>query len=116
MRLHKCRKVENYLLGKKLMDERRIWCYAQMKACVSSQNVYGLALVCVKGGELLIYNSEYNSTELELFYSCNLGDLQNFKADKKLLVVRIFFMIGEDSFRLDIDDWKRFSSVFEGEL
>ena len=87
-----------------------------MKACVSSRNVYGLALVCVKGGGLLIYNTEYNSTELELFYSCNLSDMQSISIEKKMLTTRLSFVIGENSFRLDMDDWKRFSDVLEGEV
>jgi len=116
MRLHKCRKVENYLLEKNLIDGRRIWCYAQVKAYVSSQNIYGLALVCIKDGELFIYNTEYNSTEFELFYSCKISDLKCIVAEKKLFATRLTFMVVEDSFRLDMDEWKRFSSVFEGEL
>ncbi len=116
MRLHKCRKVENYLSENNLIDERLIWCYARVKACVSSRKVYGLALVCVKGEELFIYNTEYNSTELELFYSCNLSDLKSIGAEKKLLATRLSFMINADSFILDMDDRKRFLSVFEGEL
>lgn len=116
MRLHKCCKVENYLSENNLIDERRIWCYAQVKACTSSQKVYGMALVCVKGGELFIYNSEYNSTELQLFYSCSISDMQSFSTEEKMLTTRLSFMIGENSFRLDMDDWKRFSDVFQGEM
>ena len=115
MRLHKCRKVENYLSENNLLDERLIWCYARVKACISSCKVYGLALVCVKGEELFIYNTEYNSTELELFYSCNLSDLKSIGAEKKLLATRLTFMVDEDSFRLDMDEWKRFISVLEGD-
>ena len=115
MRLHKCRKVENYLSENNLIDERLIWCYAQVKACVSSRNVYGLALVCVKGEELFIYNTEYNSTELELFYSCNISDLKCIVAEKKFFATRLTFMVDEDSFRLDMDEWKRFISVLEGD-
>lgn len=113
MRLHKCRKVEKYLLENNLIDERRIWCYAQMKACTLSQNVYGLALVCVKGGELYIYNSEYNSTKLELFYSCNISDMQGIISKKKLLATEFCFVNGEDNFCLGMDDWNRFLCVFE---
>lgn len=116
MRLHKCRKVENYLSENNLIDERLIWCYAQVKACVSSRNVYGLALVCVKGEELFIYNTEYNSTELELFYSCNISDLKCIVTEKKFFATRLTFMVDEDSFRLDMDEWKRFFRVFEGEV
>ena len=104
MGLHKCRKVENYISENNLIDERLIWCYAQVEACVSSRNVYGLALVCVKGEELFIYNTEYNSTALELIYSCNI------------FATRLSFTNTEDSFVLDMDDWKRFFRVFEGEV
>ena len=116
MRLHKCRKVENYLSENNLIDERLIWCYAQVKACVSSRNVYGLALVCVKGEELFIYNTEYNSTALELIYSCNICDMKNIGIKRKLFATRLSFTNTEDSFVLDMDDWKRFFRVFEGEV
>ena len=110
MRLHKCRKVENYLLENNLIDERRIWCYAQMKA----KNAYGLALICVNGSKLFIYNSEYNSTKLELFCSCNIDDMKKTTIKKKLMSVRISFVIREDNFILALDDPKRFAGVFEG--
>ena len=111
MRLHKCGKVEKYLIENNLIDERFIWCYAQVKA----KNAYGLVLVCVKGGELFIYNSEYNSTKLELFNSFNIDDMNGITIKKKLLSTRISFTICEDSFSLDLDDPKRFAGVFEGE-
>lgn len=116
MRLHKCRKVENYLIKENLIDERRIWCYAQMKAHAFSLNAFGLVLICVNDGKLFIYNAEYNSTELELFYSCSICDIQNVSIKKKLLSTSLSFVNGEDSFRLVMDDWKRFSNIFVGEV
>lgn len=116
MRLHKCRNVENYLIEENMIDERRIWCYAQIKASVPSRKVYGLVLVCVKCGELFIYNTEYNSTKLELFYSCYLNDMTGVSVEKRMLTTRLSFADNSDSFILDMDDWTRFSGVFKGEV
>ena len=50
MRLHKCRKLLKFLVEEKLIDERQIWCYANMKARIKIQTepikIYGMPLVC----------------------------------------------------------------------
>ena len=117
MRLHKCSKVSAYLLENKIVDERQIWCYAQIKATIKMQaepvKVYGLALVCVKGDSLYLYSAYFNSTKIELVYSCKIADMKNVSVKKKFFTTTLCFSKDEESFLLDMDDWKRFSDIFE---
>lgn len=117
MRLHKCSKVSAYLSENKIVDERQIWCYAQMKVNMKIQaepvKLYGLVLVCVKIDGLYLYNAEYNSTKITLMYSCKIADMENIRIKKKLLSTTLCFSKGEESFLLEMDDWKRFSDIFE---
>ena len=116
MRLLKCKKVESYLLSEGLTDERNIWCYAQIKGEISDKekNVYGSALVCAKGDDFFIYNAEFNSTKMELYYTCKISEMRNVVLKKKnLLFARIYFERDKDWFQLDLDDWKRFSDIWE---
>lgn len=116
MRLHKCSKVLDFLIDNKMVDERKIWCYAQMKARICIQKdpikLYGLVLVCVNQEELFLYNTEYNSTKLELMYSCRIDSLDNIHIKKKVFSTRLSFSKGQEDFQLEIDDWKLFAKVF----
>lgn len=116
MRLHKCLKVLNFLVENKMVDDRKIWCYAQMQARIRIHiepvKIYGLVLVCVNQDELFLYNAEYNSTKLELMYSCRIDSLENIHIKKKLFSTRLSFSKEEENFQLEIDDWKPFSEVF----
>lgn len=114
MRLYKCKKVEKHLIKANLVDDRHIWCYAQMKANILKQEttpIYGMVLVCIKGEYIYMYITEFNSTKLNLLYLCNINKIKDVKLNKKLLSMRFTFKAGSDSFQLDMDDWKRFSSV-----
>ena len=116
MRLYKCRRVENYLIENNMVDERHIWCYAQIKAKIPSkefkENLYGMVLVCVKQDNFYLYDAGFNSTNIELFYQCKISEMKEITLKKKYLSVRLSFTRDADSIRLDMDDWKRFSSVF----
>ena len=116
MRLHKCKKVLSYLLKEKMIDERQIWCYAQMKAKIKIKTepvtLYGIVLVSVNQEGLFLYNTEYNSTKLELIYSCKIAEMEEVQIKKKLLTTVLSFSKGEERFWLEMDDWKRFSAVF----
>jgi len=117
MRLHKCPKVSAYLTENKIVDERQIWCYAQVKANIKMQaepiKVYGLALVCVKNDSVYLYNTEFNSTKIALVYSCKIAVMENVSIKKKFFTTTLCFSKDEDSFLLEMDDWKRFSDIFE---
>lgn len=116
MRLLKCKKAENYLLSKGFTDERNIWCYAQIKGKLydKNENVCGSVLVCVKGDDFSVYNTEFNSTNMELYYTCKISEMRNVVLKKNnLLFTRIYFERDKDWFQLDLDDWKRFSDVWE---
>lgn len=117
MRLYKCHGVENYLIDRNLMDERHIWCYAQMKAKLSmgetTETLYGLVLVCVKKDGFYVYITEFNSTKLELFYTCKIHEMNNIYLKKKWLFTRLTFTKNTDCIQLDMDGWKRFFSIFQ---
>ena len=116
MRLYKCLNVEEYLIEKQLIDERYIWCYAQMKAKLymkkTTEDLYGLVLVCIKKDNFYVYITEFNSTKLKLFYSCKICEMKKIHLKKNLLSVRFSFTKEYDCIRLDMDDWKRFSYIF----
>ena len=113
MRLHKCNRVLNYLIENKIVDDRQIWCYAQMKAKIKIKEdpikIHAMVLMCIKGDSLFLYNTAYNSTELELMYSCRIDKMENVCIKKKLFSTILCFSNGEEDFRLEMDDWKRFS-------
>lgn len=117
MRLHRCLKVLNFLEEKKMIDERQIWCYAQMKSKIKIKaepvKLYGLVLVSVYQDCLFLYNTEYNSIELELMYSCKIAEMEDVRIKKKFLSTIFCFSRGEEYFQLEMDDWKRFSNIFE---
>ncbi|MBO5097993.1 MAG: hypothetical protein J6B96_06745 [Agathobacter sp.] len=117
MRLHKCKKLLKFLVEEKLIDNRQIWCYAQMKAMIKTQaepvTLYGLTLVCINQDDFFLYNAEYNSTNVELFYSCKLAEMKGIRIKKNLLSATLSFSKGDESFKLEMDDWKRFSALFE---
>lgn len=81
-----------FLVEEKLIDERQIWCYANMKARIKIQTepikIYGMPLVCVNHDELFLYDNAYNTPEVSFSY-------------------------GDESFELEMDDWKRFATIFE---
>ena len=116
MRLHRCLNVLNFLVEQKMIDERQIWCYAQMKSKIKIKKepikLYGLVLVTVKHDWFFLYNTEYNSTKLELFYSCKIAEMENVQIHKKLITTILCFSNGEEYFQLEMDDWKRFSNIF----
>lgn len=117
MRLYKCPQVAHYLLENEIVDERQIWCYAQMKSKIKIQTdpvkLYGLVLVCVNHDSFCLYNTEFNSTNLEQIYACKLSEMQEINIKKKWLSTVLSFSKGEESFQLEMDDWKRFSRLFE---
>lgn len=119
MRLHKCLKVARYLAENKIIDDRQIWCYAQMEAKMKMRDalikLYGMVLVCVNTDSLLLYYTEYNSTEMGLMYSCKISEMQNVRVKKIFFGLRrvLSFSIEEEYFKLEMDGWKRFSKVFE---
>lgn len=117
MRLYKCQRVTNYLLESRKIDERQIWCYAQakMKINVNGELVklYGMGLVCIKHDRFFVYNAEFNSTKMELVYSCRISEMQDVIFKKRWFSTNFCFVRGEEKINLDMDDWKRFASVFE---
>ena len=119
MKLNISPKVEKYLLETRLVDNRRIWCYAHMKAIMKLQEepvkLYGLALVCINHDTLFLYNAERNSTALELGYTCKLSEMQDVCVKKIYFGLRriLSFSKGEEHFQLEMDEWKRFAEVFE---
>ena len=116
MRLHKCPKVTKYLIESGKIDERHIWCYAQAKMKIKMNNelvqLYGMVLACVKHESFFIYATEFNSTKMELTYSCEISDMEDIVLNKKMLSTKLCFVIGEAKFELDMDDWKRFAVIF----
>ena len=116
MRLHKCRRVEQYLTDHGLVDARQIWCYAQAKICGEAGNFLecGLVLGCVKGETLFLYETYYNTTELKLIYTCDIQEMCDKQVKSGLFTTRFTFICGGKVFRLDMDDWKRFAGVLCG--
>ena len=117
MRLHKCPKVTEYLIESGKIDERHIWCYAQAKIKIKMNNelvqLYGLVLACVKHESFFIYATEFNSTKMELTYACEISDMKDIVLKKKILSTKFSFVIGEEKFELDMDDWNRFALLFQ---
>ena len=117
MRLYKCRRVTNYLLESRKIDERQIWCYAQAKMKVNINGelvkLYGMGLVCIKDDSFFVYNTEFNSTKMELVYSCKISEMQNIAFEKKWHSTKFNFVRGDEILDLDMDDWKPFAPVFE---
>ena len=117
MRLYKCPQVARYLKENKIVDNRQIWCYAQMKSKIKIQTdpvkLYGLVLVCVNHDSFYLYNTEFNSTKLELIYACKISEMQEISIKKKWLSTVLSFSKGEECFQLEMDDWNRFSDLFE---
>ena len=117
MRLHKCKKLLKFLIEEKLIDDRQIWCYANMKARIKIQTepikIYGMPLVCVNQDRLFLYDNAYNTPEVRLFYSCKIDEMEDVRVKKALLRTTLSFSKGEESFELEMDEWKRFATVFE---
>ena len=117
MRLYKCPRVTNYLLESRKIDERQIWCYAQAKISIKVNGelvkLYGMGLVCIKHDSFFFYNTEFNSTKIELVYSCKISEMQDIAFKKKWFSTKFYFVRGEEKFDLDMDDWKRFAPIFE---
>ena len=117
MRLYKCPKVLKHLLAKQMIDERQIWCYARARVKIKLHDepvkLYGMVLVCVKQDSLFLYVTEFNSTKLELTYTCKISEIQEISYRKKWFSTIFSFSKGEEIFELDMDDWKRFSEIFE---
>lgn len=119
MKLNVNPKVEKYLVDKGLVDDRKIWCYAHIKAVIKLQEepvkLYAFALVCINQDALFIYNTELNSTKLELNYTCKLSEMRDVTVKKIFFGVRwmLSFSRGEEKFQLEMDEWKRFSTIFE---
>ena len=111
MRLYRCSKVDQFLYEERLVDERKLWCYAQMKA--SSDNdlnsYYGLVLVCIKLDRLFIFVSRFNDVELELFCSCAISEMKCIRTKKGWMSTRLSFSVDNRHIQLDLDDWKRLS-------
>lgn len=117
MRLYKCPKVTKYLLETEKIDDRHIWCYAQAKFKIKMNSevvqLYGMVLVCVKHESFFIYSTEFNSTQMELTYSCKLSEMEEIVFKKHIFSTKLFFVKGEEKFELDMDDWNRFASLFQ---
>lgn len=119
MKLNISPKVERYLVEKGMVDDRKIWCYAHMKAVMKLQEnpikLYGLTLVCISQDNLFLYNTEINSTKLDQIYICKISEMQNVCVKKIFCGLRkvLSFSKGEESFQLEMDEWKRFSKIFE---
>lgn len=119
MKLNISPKVERYLVEKGMVDDRKIWCYAYMKAVIKLQEdpvkLYGLTLVCISQDDLVLYNTEINSTKLDRIYTCKISEMKNVRVKKIFCGLRkvLSFSKGEESFQLEMDEWKRFSDVFK---
>lgn len=114
--LFKCSKVEKYLLENSLMDERRIWCYAEMRAQFATKHYpfYAFVLVCVNGEKLYLFVTKFNSTVMDLYYECKIDELQDVSIKKKLLnVARVSFVNKSDKIKLDMQKWNQFSSLIK---
>lgn len=75
--------------------------------------LYGLVLVCVKNDSLFLYAAEFDSIKLDLVFTCKISEMQEVSYRKKLLSTVLTFSKDEEAFELDMDDWKRFSEIFE---
>ena len=77
--------------------------------------IYGLVLVCVNHDTFFLYFAEFNKTDLKLVYECKLSEMENVCVKKILFGLRtkLSFSKGKESFELEMDDWKRFSEIFE---
>ena len=112
-------KVERYLTENKIVDDRQIWCYAHMEANMKMREalikLYGMVLVCVNTDSLLLYYAEFNSADMGLIYSCKISEMQNVRVKKIFFGLRrvLSFSIGEENFKLEMDNWKCFSRIFE---
>ena len=63
--------------------------------------------------ELFLYDNAYNTPEVSLFYSCRIGEMEDVHIKKNLRRTALSFSYGDESFKLEMDDWKRFSALFE---
>ena len=86
-----------------------------MKVNVNGELVklYGMGLVCIKHDSFFVYNTEFNSTKMELVYSCKISEMQDITIKQKWFSTKFDFVRGEEKFNLDMDDWKRFAPVIE---
>ena len=86
-----------------------------MKVNVNGELVklYGMGLVCIKHDSFFVYNAEFNCVKMELVYSCKISEMQNIALKKTWHSTKFYFVRGEETFDLDMDDWKRFAPVFE---
>lgn len=114
MRLYKFPKVLKYLCDNNLVDERQIWCYAQLKAKVELYGdyltFYGLVLVCIKEDTFYIYTTQGGgSTNLTFHRSFKISEINKVELKKNVHLMRFGFTINEDYYQLDMDDWERFS-------
>lgn len=84
-----------------------------MKVNVNGELVklYGMGLVCIKHDSFFVYNTEFNSTKMELVYSCKISEMQDITIKQKWFSTKFDFVRGEEKFNLDMDDWKRFAPV-----
>lgn len=119
MKLNISSKVEMYLVENGMVDDRKIWSYAHVKAVLKTSEgfvkQYGLTLVCIKQDTLFLYSTEINSNKLDLKYTCKLYELENVSVKKIFFGLRrvLSFSKGKEHFQLEMDEWKNFSEVFE---
>ncbi len=113
MRLLKLRKLEKYLLENHFIDSRHIWCYAQVRAYfpASDKRVWGSGLVCINNDIFSLYDTQFNSTIIKPFFECKISNMESVSLEKHVFFYRLRFVFEENTFRLDMDDWKRFSGI-----
>lgn len=119
LKLNVYSKIEKFLIENRIIDERKIWCYAHMKAKMKfieePVEIYGLTLVCVNQEELFLYGTEVNSTDLKLVWKTHISEIENISTKKIFFGLRtkLFFSKGVENFEFEMSEWKRFEAIFQ---
>lgn len=115
----KITQVEEDILHRGIIDDRRLYMYASNKSNFSfvggiAGAMMSFVLIAVKGNTLHVCEAKLNNDIKNIIYRCPLSRIENFKFRPSSLFSVLSFTVGNDKFKfVNFQNGKKFIPVFK---
>jgi hypothetical protein len=112
----KITQVEDDLLHRGIIDDRKLYVYASNKSqyTFSGKVLLTLVILSIKGNTLHVCEAKLNNDAKNVVYRCPLSKLENFKFRPGAIFSVLSFTVGKDNFKfVNFQNGKIFIPAFK---
>jgi hypothetical protein len=112
----KIAQVEEDMLHRGIMDDRRLYVYASNKSSfpLSGGNNLNLVILTIKGNTFNVCEAKLNNDAKNIVFRCPLAKMENVKFRPGAFFTVLSFTVGKDDFKFtNFQNGKKFIPVFQ---